>query len=67
MFSILSILMSILFVTMCSWHKDWLLRVQEIIFLIAMLAGLGLCGSLSYVRYLDWRRAAATERRAGKA
>jgi hypothetical protein len=58
---ILNILMSILFATMFFEQQNWLLRASDIIFFVAVLAGLALSGSLSYVRFLDWRRATATE------
>ena len=57
--TILNILMSILFATMFLEQQNWLLRASDIIFFVAVLAGLALNGSLSYVRFLDWRGATA--------
>ena len=61
---ILNILMCILFATMFFEQQNWLLRPIDIIFFAVGLAGLALSGALSYVRFLDWRRATATERSA---
>jgi predicted neutral ceramidase superfamily lipid hydrolase len=61
---ILSTLMSILFVTMFFEQQNWLLRAFDIVFFVAVLAGLAFSGFLSYVHFLDWRRATATEQSA---
>jgi predicted neutral ceramidase superfamily lipid hydrolase len=56
------ILMNILFAAMFFQQQNWLLRASDIIFFVAMLVGLVISGSLFHVRFLDWRRATATER-----
>ncbi len=61
------LLIFILCITGYLHPQDWFLRASGVVTLVAMLAGLALSVPLSYIRFLDWRRAAAIEASASKA
>ena len=47
-------------------QQEWSIRSGDTVLIATMLAGVAISGSLTYVRFLDWRRKAAADRGAIK-